>query len=76
MYAGNDSTLFTLLTAVVDLSPPSWAGDVMVELHKDGVANRRNTTVQFRLVPMATLNESGVILHDILTLSIIDTDSK
>ena len=76
MCAGNDSTVFTLLTTAVDLSPPSWAGDVFVELHKDGIANSGNTTVQFRLVPMATLNESEVILRDILTLTIIDTDSK
>ena len=65
-----------MLTTEVDLSPLSWSGEVFIELQKDGVANGGNTTVHFRLVPMATVNDSGVILHDILTLTITDTDSK
>lgn len=76
MFAGNESAAFTLLITTIELSPPSWTGSVLIELHEDGVANRGNTTVQLRLVPMATFNESGVILHDVLTLTIIDTDSK
>ena len=76
MFAGNESAALTLLTTTIELSPPSWTGSVLIELHEDGVANRGNTTVQLQLVPMATFNKSEVILYDVLTLTIIDTDSK
>lgn len=76
MCVGNNSTAFTLLTTAVELSPLSWSGDVFIELHEDGVANEGNTALEFRLIPMTTFNESEVVLHDNLTLTIIDSDSK
>ena len=60
---------------VIELSRP-FDSNVCVMLRENGVANERNKSVQFRLIPTIPLDQDEVVLYENVSLTIVDLDSK